>query len=153
MSFSYDDNVTHILEIFQRFSRADWRKKKLWGLKASEIRLLICVKKGNEMSDCSMRVSDISKRLDVTSPTVTQMINSLIESGHVTRTTDSKDRRMTEIQLTEKGDQIAKKAMDRYYSLFAGMIDHLGKEQSQQLASLLDQVYQYLNSAKDKEEE
>ncbi|CAM4238714.1 MarR family transcriptional regulator [Paenibacillus alkaliterrae] len=147
MSADPYENVADLIEVFQRFGKGEWRKKTMWGLKASEIRVLVCVKKGNDKGAASMTVSEISKMLQVTSPTVTQMINSLIASGHVARSSDPADRRITEITLTGKGEQLANKATERYHALFTGMIDHLGKEQSDQLIVLLNQVFHYLHQA------
>lgn len=147
MSTDKYENVTALIDVFQRFARADWRKKTMWGgLKASEIRMLVCVKQSNDKGGSGTTVSEISKMLQVTSPTVTQMLNSLIAAGYVIRSADKTDRRMTEITLTEKGEQLARKAAERYISIFKGMIDHLGKDQSDQLIGLLNQVFQYLES-------
>lgn len=140
------ENLEHLIDIFQRFGKAVWRRKSILGLKASEARVLICVKKGSEFKETKgVTVSYISKRLDVTSPTVTQMINSLIEGGYVYRESDAKDRRITEIRLTEQGEQFAQAAQQHYRDTFKGMIDYLGKEQSDQLITLLSQVSEYLD--------
>lgn len=108
--------------------------------------------KSNDKGSTGTTVTEISKLLQVTSPTVTQMINSLIASGHVVRTSDNTDRRITEITLTDSGEEIAQKAIDRFISMFKGMIDHLGKEQSDQLVVMLNQVFDYLDSAKTNED-
>jgi DNA-binding MarR family transcriptional regulator len=147
MSVDKYENIAELVDVFQKFARADWRKKTMWGgLKASEIRMLVSVKQSNNKGTTGTTVSEISKLLQVTSPTVTQMLNSLIASGYMLRTSDKNDRRITEILLTEKGDQIAQKAVDRYRAIFTGMIDHLGKEQSDHLVDMLNQVFQYLES-------
>lgn len=153
MSTYNDENVTNLIEVFHKFSKAEWRKKKLWGLKASEVRLLICVKKSTDRNENGIKVSEISKGLEVTSPTVTQMINSLIDSGYVIRSTDSNDRRMTKITLTEKGDELAQKAIEGYYNLFSGMFNHLGKEESDHLIRLLNDVFQYFETVKANKEQ
>ncbi|WP_169084921.1 MarR family winged helix-turn-helix transcriptional regulator [Paenibacillus sp. PL91] len=153
MSTDKYENVSDLISVFQRFGRADWRKKTMWGgLKASEIRLLVCVKQSNDKGIGGTNVSEISKMLQVTSPTVTQMLNSLISAGYVMRSTDKTDRRITEITLTDKGEQLAQKASERFKAIFTGMIDHLGKEQSDQLVGLLNQVFEYLESAKTNDE-
>lgn len=147
-------NLTDLIDVFQRFAKADWRKKTMWGgLKASEIRMLACIKQSNDKVGTGTTVTEISKILQVTSPTVTQMLNSLIAAGYVIRTADKTDRRITEITLTDKGDQLATKAIDRFHSIFKGIIDQLGKEQSDQLIVMLSQVFEYLKSANNTEEQ
>lgn len=154
MSEEKYENVTQLIEVFQKFARADWRKKTMWGsLKASEVRVLVSIKKRNENSSCGTTVTELSKILQVTSPTVTQMINSLIAGGYVIRTADKSDRRITEISLTDLGDELAGKAIERFKSTFKGMIDHLGKDQSDQLVLMLNQVFEYLESAKMNEDQ
>jgi len=153
MSADKYENVTDLIDVFQKFAKADWRKKTMWGgLKASEVRMLVCVKKSNDKGSTGTTVTEISKLLQVTSPTVTQMLNSLLASGHVVRISDNTDRRITEIKLTDTGEEIAQKAIDRFISMFKGMIDHLGKEQSDQLVVMLNQVFHYLDSAKTNED-
>lgn len=142
------ENVSELIAVFQRFARADWRKKTMWdGLKASEIRMLVSIKQNNDKGWAATTVTEISKILEVTSPTVTQMLNRLIAEGCAIRTADQTDRRITEITLTEKGDRLATKAIDRFHSIFKGIIDELGKEQSDQLILMLNQVFQFLEYA------
>ncbi|WP_051250731.1 MarR family winged helix-turn-helix transcriptional regulator [Paenibacillus harenae] len=153
MSEDKYEKVGELMEVFQKFAKADWRKKTMWGLKASEIRVLTTVKKGNDKGSSVMTISEISRTLQVTSPTVTQMVNSLIASGYVERSSDPNDRRITEIRLTEKGDKLAQKAVMRYHELFKGIIDELDKERSDQLVSLLNQVFLYLEQFANIEDE
>lgn len=148
MSVDKYENVAALAAAFQQFAKADWRKKSMWdGLKPSEVRMLVCVKQNIDKGITGTNVSDISKMLQVTSPTVTQMLNSLIASNYMIRATDQNDRRITEVSLTEKGDLIAQKALERHRTIFKGLIDHLGKEQSDQLIELLSQVFIYLDFA------
>ncbi|MRN56013.1 MarR family winged helix-turn-helix transcriptional regulator [Paenibacillus monticola] len=138
------ENIDSLIEAFQQFSKMNWRTTTLWGLKPSEIRLLVSIKLGVEREGKKAQtVSDLSKLLKVTSPTITQMVNSLITQGYVVRTTDTQDRRISDITLTDKGEHLAEMAVTRGRDTFKGMIDHLGKEQSDTLMQLLNEVYSY----------
>jgi DNA-binding MarR family transcriptional regulator len=138
------EHIDDLMEAFQQFARMNWRKTTLWGLKPSEIRVLVSIKKGMELEGNKGRtVSDISKLLKVTSPTVTQMVNSLIAQGYAVRTPDAQDRRISDITLTDKGAQLADMAAAKSRETFQGMIDHLGKERSETLSELLNGVYEY----------
>ncbi|ASS75407.1 hypothetical protein CIG75_10675 [Tumebacillus algifaecis] len=142
-----NENAAQLMEVFSRFAKADWRKSTRWGLKASEVRVLLAIKKRNDQGmDRGISVSELSKILQVTSPTVTQMINSLIKGGYILRSIHPTDRRISEITLTEKGEQIAQEAMSEFRAIFTGLIDHLGKEQSDQLISILNQAIDYLQN-------
>ncbi|QGQ94046.1 MarR family transcriptional regulator [Paenibacillus psychroresistens] len=147
MTETTNPDVKRIYDSFDRFAKAEWRKKTFWGMKPSEVRALVSIRDISRKSDNGATVSEISKWLCVTSPTVTQIIKSLSSNGCIIRSTDSKDKRTTEIKLTEKGQQIVQKATESFNSLFSGLIDVLGKEQSDTLVSLLNQVYAYFEEA------
>lgn len=138
------DNVEELMGAFQQFSRLNWQKTTMFGLKPSEIRVLITIRLSNRRDPANiLTVSDISKRLKVTSPTVTQMVNGLLSQGLVIRTSDAQDRRISGIILTNKGEALADKAIDKIRETFKGMIDYLGKEQSDALIELLNGVHAY----------
>jgi len=148
------ENIDALIGAFQQFSKMNWQKKTLWGLKPSELRVLITIKFGMERGGRkSQTVSDLSKQLKVTSPTITQMVNSLIAQGYAVRTTDSQDRRISEITLTDKGDHVADMAVAKTRETFKGMIDHLGKEQSDDLMLLLNKVYGYFEKLDNQQDE
>lgn len=150
-----NENNQHAAELrrqFARFFKSDWRKQSRWSIKASEVRLLMAIKEGakegtREADSGGITVSYLSKILGVTSPTVTQMINSLIHHEYVIRSARPADRRISEISLTEKGEQVAREANEYFQRLFEGLIGHLGKERSMLLAELLDQSANYFKQA------
>lgn len=41
-------NVDGLMEAFQQFARMNWRKTTIWGLKPSEVRMLVSLKLGKE---------------------------------------------------------------------------------------------------------
>jgi DNA-binding MarR family transcriptional regulator len=136
--------VKEMTETFERFGRAEWRKQTVFGIKSSEVRVLLCLKLLTNENDHGINISDISKKLSVTSPTVTQMVKNLIAAGFVERFNDSKDKRITLIRLTDKGEKVAQKATERFKIIFSGLVEKLGEEQSKTLIVLLNQVYNHL---------
>lgn len=96
-------------------------------------------------ANSDIRVSEISKLLHVTSPTITQLLKGLEANGLVERRIDPHDRRAVSILLTEKGEAITQKAMDDMSAIFQGLIEYLGEEQSNQLVELLSEAFHYFN--------
>ena len=90
-----------------------------------------------------MKVSEISKQLHITSPSVTQIINKLEKDDIVLRNIDPSDRRAVNIRLTDKGIQVVSEAKAVLSDAFVGLIDYLGEEDSQLLAVLLTKVFTY----------
>ncbi|HRV28185.1 MAG TPA: MarR family transcriptional regulator [Spirochaetia bacterium] len=48
-------------------------------------------------------VSDIGKHMDVSSPAASQLLDKLVEAGYINRTENPDDRRIRNIEITEKG--------------------------------------------------
>jgi DNA-binding MarR family transcriptional regulator len=134
-----------LLDAFEQLSRSEWRKKPMLGIKGSEVRVLLCIDRLNHESHPLITVSEISRRLSVTSPSVTEFIKNLSSKGYVVRCVDSNDKRVVDIKLTDKGEKIVQKINNYFTALFSGLIERLGQEQSNILIELLDQVNEYLN--------
>lgn len=134
-----------LLTAFMHFKKAEWHQRSVAGYKPSEIRVLLCIHKGAKHALTDMKVSDISRFLHVTAPTVTQLIKGLEANGLIQREVDPSDRRAVCIRLTDKGEVVVQKAQDDFSVSFRGLIEHLGEEQSNLIAELLTKVYIYFN--------
>jgi len=132
-----------LFKSFMQFKHAQWHQRSIAGYKPSEVRVILCVKKGMSHDIPEMKVSEISKFLQVTSPTITQLIKGLEANGLVQRHSDPTDRRAVGITLTEKGEQVAQQAMDAFADSLNGLIEYMGEEQSNQFAELLAKASYY----------
>jgi DNA-binding MarR family transcriptional regulator len=134
-----------LLKSFMQFRKTGWHDKKIAGYNPSEFKVLATIRHGANDLNTEMKVSEISKLLQVTSPTVTQIINTLEKDGLVERTVDPEDRRAVKIKLSEAGMETTEKARKAFYQTFLGLIDFLGEEDSERLANLLSKVHEYFN--------
>ena len=125
-----------LMKTFMQFTKVEWHQRSIAGCKPSEIRVLFCVKKGVKPDTPEMKVSEISKMLHVTSPTITQLLKGLEANGLIERHIDPTDRRAVGITLTEKGKMVTQQAADAFLASFQGLTEYLGEEQSNQLAEL-----------------
>ncbi|MCL9661636.1 MarR family winged helix-turn-helix transcriptional regulator [Paenibacillus hunanensis] len=132
-----------LLRAFRLFRKADWRQKPVAGHKPSEIMALICIGNQEDCKSCGIQVSELSRMLRVTSPTVTQLIKGMENDGLVERNMDPSDRRAVRVTLTDKGESIMDQSLSVFKSSFEGLVDYLGEEESRKLAQLLGRVYEY----------
>ena len=152
------NNVTaqKLLGALMQFRRADWHQMSTTGYKLSELRVLFCigggmrsdayiVEDGYNYNTQEMKVSQISRCLNVPPPTVTQLIKRLEANGLVERNVDLADRRAVGIKLTEKGEKITRQANEDFLASINELIEYLGGEQSDQFAQLLIKVSRYYN--------
>jgi DNA-binding MarR family transcriptional regulator len=129
---------------FIHFRRAE-AHQNFAGCKPSEIGVLFMIIHSTGPEAREMKVSEISKRLHVTSPSVTQILKGLEANGLIERHVDLNDRRAVGIVLTEKGKHIARKAEENFFASAQGLAEYLGEEQSNQLADLLFKAFSYFN--------
>ncbi len=132
-----------LMGALMQFKRLGWHQQSIAGCKPSEIRVLFCVKRGTSLNIPEMKVSEISKRLRVTSPTVTQLLKGLEAHGFIERHIDPIDRRAVDVKLTREGEIVAQQAADAFAASVRGLIEYLGEEQSNQLVDLLSKAFHY----------
>jgi DNA-binding MarR family transcriptional regulator len=101
----------------------------------------------NREHEGGVRVSQIAISVGLTVPGVTQIINALEKDGLVTRETDRNDRRAVLIHLNNEGKKLMEPALIRSNDLFAGLIDHLGEDDSQELLRLINKTEEYFSSS------
>lgn len=105
--------------------------------------MLFCIKNYVETHEIGIKTSELSNILNVASPTITQQVNSLERRGFVERNVDKEDRRAVRIRVTEKGEEVFKKASEEFEASINGLVEHLGQEKSEQLADLLSETFNY----------
>jgi DNA-binding MarR family transcriptional regulator len=132
--------VQRLMRALTEFGKAEWHQHSFAGCKPSEMRVLFCVKSS---AAPEIQVSEIGRRLHVTSPTITQLIKSLEAKGLVERTTNPADRRAVGIVLTAKGEEVTQQAADALAASLHGLMEYLGEEQSNQFVDLLVKVFRY----------
>lgn len=106
--------------------------------------LLVCIARSAPSAEQGLKVSEISRYLGLTPPTVTQLINSLEAKELVERQPDPSDRRVVRIRLTKQGKIITRKGRDHMNATLNRLVEYLGEEESDQLAELLLKVYTFM---------
>lgn len=115
-------DIKRLSDAFERLSRIERKKQPIFGIKQSDIRVLLCIKDISGKPDSAVTVSEISKRIVVTSPTVTELVKCLSKEGSLERSINSTDKRVVDLKLTDKGEHILKKIKSHYSILFAGLL-------------------------------
>ncbi len=77
------------------------------------------------------RVSQIADNLGITSAAVSQMLDALVKQGLVTRREDSRDRRMKQIELTDRGHRVLREIMEARGRWFASLIEQMSDREKE----------------------
>jgi len=140
-----------LLEALVKFKRVHGHEMPpIDGLNHGEILVLFAIKKAATSDMEGIKVSEISKRMMVATPTTTQVVNKLVAGGYVEKRADEKDARAVRISLTTKGEEIILKAHDCFHNMLSGLVNHLGEEKTATLTNLLNEAYDYFCEQKKK---
>jgi DNA-binding MarR family transcriptional regulator len=88
----------------------------------------------------ALAVSEIGKRLWISKPQMTAMIDKLVDLQYVVRTPDIKDRRVIHISLTEEGEKFLIQARAIIKKNLAEKVSHLSLEDLELLAQSLKNI-------------
>jgi DNA-binding MarR family transcriptional regulator len=83
---------------------------------------------------------DIAERTVARDPDITRLVDRLGRRGLVTRSRSRRDRRIVEVGITDKGQQLLR-SLDAHVDRFPrAMLSHLGPKKLEQLSALLEHV-------------
>lgn len=85
-------------------------------------------------------ITVLADRLKVSKTTVSKLIRCMEEKGYVQRRTDSDDRRITYIQLTEQGKKLTRSCILSNKKSLVDMIDRIGEEDTNELIRILNKI-------------
>lgn len=137
MTVNKDQSIEKLIRAFTQFDKLDWEKKTLEGYKPSEIRVLTCIKNKTQHIT-EIKVSEISKQLNVTMPSVTPILNKLEQHNLI-------DRRVVLVTLTCEGESVAEAALAKLHHTFTLLEEYIGLDDSKELTRLLTKVYEFFN--------
>ena len=143
MNKQSDIDIKKFIDTFENLSRIERHNQTIMGVKKSEARVLLCVEFLHNEKKCKVNISEISKSLSITPPSATEFVKNLINKGYLEKHVSPKDKRFIEITLTDDGKKIVQDLKKYFNSLFSGIIEKLGTEQSKLLIELLDIVNIY----------
>ncbi|MDO3410110.1 MarR family transcriptional regulator [Saccharibacillus sp. CPCC 101409] len=133
-----------LMIVIRRFRHGGKKRSgPMAGRKQSEGMLLMVLRRKVDHGEPGIMVSEISRILDVKSPTVTQLIKGLESDGLVERTADPADRRAVRISLTDEGVRVTDSVIREMESMIGGLTDYLGENDTRQLIQLLNRTHDY----------
>ena len=86
--------------------------------------------------------SELAKHFNVTNPTMTRIVDALVNKGYVERRPDANDRRCIFLQLTGEGQHVGKQVEQH----FRDAIRHFLKPLSEEQLSDIIKAYRHLDS-------
>ena len=94
-----------------------------------------------EENTLGIKVSSITKDLDIPKPTTSKLLNSLEERGYILRKIDRSDRRVTYISITEEGYACIKKIRTIRDQFVNDLLNKLGEHDAKELIRIIDKLH------------
>ena len=91
----------------------------------------------------------LAEKLFVKASSATQAVNGLADKGYLTRTDSAKDRRVTYIELTSKGNEIIKTINKQHDEIVKEINKHLKLNNLEVLKTAFTQYYSIIKKYKD----
>jgi DNA-binding MarR family transcriptional regulator len=110
------------------------------GMQAARYRLL-----GVLMREGTLPMSELGKRLYISKPYMTTLVNQLIGEGHVERIPDTRDRRVINIAITPSGGRHLKQAGALYKDDVKNLLGNLNTEELDELCQSLEKLRSILS--------
>lgn len=116
--------VQRLVRIIHLFERD---QIKPYGFTTSQCYVLVELKKNN------LTMNELSEKMNLTTSTMTRIINNLVRDGLIERTRDKEDRRVVVVGLTSNGVAVANQ-------LESSIIEYYGKIVANLPAGQIDEV-------------
>lgn len=95
----------------------------------------------------NLDVPKIQKKLNISKPAISYILNTLEKKKYITREIDAKDRRKVSISATPEGKAAAEQSQKKFDELWDEILTRFGEDNMRQLLRLmgdLDELYMTL---------
>lgn len=89
-----------------------------------------------------VRVSDVSRGLGITTPSVTKLINELAQLGALKKYSHEKDGRVTLLRLTGKGMEYVQHYVIDYHTEWAERMEDITEEEVKNAVRVIKRLYE-----------
>lgn len=104
----------------------------------------------NTLEKGTTRVSDVSKKMNITTPSVTKLINELEERKIVIKIPLLEDKRITLVKLTEKGIGYYLKYVKEYHEHLAILTKDINEEECKTAIKTIEKFYKIMSEDGDR---
>ena len=128
--------IDRLLQIFRR--RGIYDRPHDEDLNDADIMVLYCMGFCEDLKN--IKLSDIASRLKVTLQAVTHKVQTLEHAGLIKKEKDTKDKRITYVKLTDKGQTYVVSSKKTYYQPLKLILESIGEEDTHHLIRILEKI-------------
>lgn len=94
------------------------------------------------------QMSEIAQEFHIELPSATSLINTLVKAQLVRRHTDEEDRRLVRVSLTNAGDNLLEKALEKKCQHMQRSLSYLSSKDKGQLLAILEKIVRHMEQEK-----
>lgn len=113
------------------------------GITSSHIRFMDTIQK-LEAQGQRVKVSDISKELNIPRPGVTRTIKEMEANGCLKKISSDEDGRITYITLTDEGEKLSEKYNCRFFLSLSECMDDISEQEADCMICTIDKLYKIM---------
>lgn len=102
-----------------------------------------------EQEGLSVKISDISDRLNIPRPGVTRTVKEMEKKGYLQKIASPDDGRVTFITATESGKKLHQKFDAQYFNMLAPYMDEISKEEAENMIQTIEKFYRIMRERRD----
>ncbi|MDF2649796.1 MAG: transcriptional regulator, MarR family [Paenibacillus sp.] len=140
--------VQELARTFGQLARSSSKSKSFKGLRQSEFTLLTTVSYYTSADSSGIKISELSRALEMTPAGATHLVDALEQAGYLERLSDPADRRIVLVRSTPKGEEQIKETEAHFFDVFKGLAEHLGDQDTKELIRLLRTSLTFLKEEK-----
>lgn len=118
-------------------------------MKSSHIRVLDVIYRKHNLQG-SVRVTDVSAAMQITKPSITKLINELVDMEAVKKTVSDEDKRIVFVELSPFGKECVQKYVLDYHAKLAEAFSQMDQEKYVSMIETVEFIYQSLKEAAEK---
>ena len=96
-------------------------------------------------------VSELAHKLMITNPAASKMLRNMEKKGYIVRISDSADRRLTYIALSEQGKNLIGCVWKNVQTLALQVVERMGEQDTEELIRLLNKLFQIMEQQQKEE--
>ena len=102
-----------------------------------------------ENEGISVKISDISDRLNIPRPGVTRTVKEMEKKGYLQKIASQNDGRVTYITATESGKELHQKYDSQFFGMLAPYMDGISEEEAENMIQTIEKFYQIMRERRD----
>ncbi len=134
--------VLDVIPQIMRAIRADLRRGRDADLSVAQFRTLVYLGRQSGAS-----LSELAEHIGLTLPSMSKLVDGLVDRGLANRAEDPKDRRRLMLCLTGQGQALVEASLHGTQSYLAGILDKLSREQRATIVAAMDALRQVFDAS------